>query len=326
MPDAQTERCGYTWPEDFEVGDSSPSHQFCCYRKCLNDNNRCAWHADPEKTEQKEASTLRATTASAQLQEVTQPGELLVKANLSDTELSDTISLSGTQLRCANFSGVTFSSGDLSNTYLKKSNFSDSHLRNADLSNAYCYKADFSDANLRGADGSGAVFKKAYLNDTRIKRIDLSDAEIKESNIKDSYLERAKIVDCTLKGSDLSNATFSRANLTRANLSGADLRGAEFYGAITTDTQIDEDTQFGDHYTDESGNYRPEDYQKARWCNRTIEQLAEKKMPSHRLHERRTSGGNEFNAMRRATKTRHSGGSASLLREQSRDTAIATDE
>jgi Uncharacterized low-complexity proteins len=129
--------------------------------------------------------------------------------------------------------------------------------------------------NLRGADYLDSILSKTSFKDTRTKDASFFRAETKDSKFVESYLEAANFTDCILKKSNLSNAILPRANLTRANLFGANLHGAEFYSAITTDTQIDEDTQFGNHYTDESGDNRPEDYQKARWCNRTIERLAE---------------------------------------------------
>lgn len=98
-----------------------------------------------------------------------------------------------------------------------------------------------------------------------MERIDLSATETTDIDLTEAVLEDAV----------LRNTVLTRANLTRTNLFGTDLREAEFHGAVFTDTQIDEHTQFGEHYTDEKGKYRPEDYHEARWCNRKIEQLAE---------------------------------------------------
>lgn len=89
MTEVPTDRCGYTWPEEYEVG-AHPAHQSCCFRETLPDADRCAWHADPEETDEKTIETLRAARVGADTREQTSPvGELLDGAILSDLELGD---------------------------------------------------------------------------------------------------------------------------------------------------------------------------------------------------------------------------------------------
>lgn len=60
MHKAPTNRCGYSWPDDYEVGDN-PKHQYCYFRKVLPDTDRCAWHADPEDTNQGSFANIQRT-------------------------------------------------------------------------------------------------------------------------------------------------------------------------------------------------------------------------------------------------------------------------
>lgn len=99
MDEVPADRCGYTWPEDFEVGDY-PDHQSCCFRETLSDADRCAWHADPDDTDEKTVQTLRDARVSAEAREETHPvGELLDGAILRGLALGDEFSLDCVALR-----------------------------------------------------------------------------------------------------------------------------------------------------------------------------------------------------------------------------------
>lgn len=125
-------------------------------------------------------------------------------------------------------------------------------------------------AQLSGVDLS----EGPVLSGTRLLDADLSNATLARADLSEADLRVADLTDATLAEADAA-ATLERANLTRTDLFDADLRGAAFYGAVTTDTQLNEQTEFGSHYTAGDQSVGEDDSQQARWCLRRIEQLAE---------------------------------------------------
>lgn len=159
-------------------------------------------------------------------------------ANLSGADLGEK-SLTDVQMRFADLSGVDFEDADLSG----------SDLLAADLSEADLLNADFLDTDLPSANLSGAH---------------LRDAEFSDADFTDSNLRNAQA-----RGANFNAATLERADLSKANLFGANLTEAELYGAILSDIRLDDNTQFGDHYTDQD-----DDSKKATWTFRQIEQIS----------------------------------------------------
>jgi len=129
MSEVPDGKCGYTYPEDHEVGDD-PNHQSCCFRDTVADADRCAWHVASEATKHKTIKELRQVRESPNEQSRNRPvDELLDGAKLSGVEMGDAISLEHVSLRLANFQ--------------------DADLRGADLSEADLPDADLSEADLR---------------------------------------------------------------------------------------------------------------------------------------------------------------------------------
>jgi uncharacterized protein YjbI with pentapeptide repeats len=119
-------------------------------------------------------------------------------------------------------------------------------------------------AGLVDADLSGATLYAADLSGATLYAADLSGANLFQADLTDAILAGAEV-----------GARLELANLTRTDLFGADLRGAAFYGAVTTDTQLNERTTFGNHYTGGDQSVGDDDSQRARWCLRRVEQLAD---------------------------------------------------
>jgi uncharacterized protein YjbI with pentapeptide repeats len=190
----------------------------------------------------------------------------------------------------------------LSGSFFRGANLSHVNLQNSRLDTADFYDADMYNINLSGASLQGVKFQgadlwEANLREANLKRIimvsendqtyttDFTNANLMNANLKEARLHyaklkntrllRANLENSELINADLRNANLERANLTRADLFRADLGGAEFYAAVTTDTQISEDTEFGDHYVSDQNVVPHKESQKARWCARTIEQAAE---------------------------------------------------
>ena len=125
MPDTISDRCGYIWPEDYDIGEQ-PDHQSCCYRPVWRDYNRCVLHA---KTEQpKPVSEINSVLAGTEVRSLNHsifirtdgttetPAELVDGAYVPDTKIGDKISfkycflrevdLTGARLVNANFKGA----------------------------------------------------------------------------------------------------------------------------------------------------------------------------------------------------------------------------
>lgn len=148
MAETPAGKCGYTWPEDHEVGDD-PDHQSCCWRDSLPDTDRCAWHTDPENTDEKNVETLQDARVDPDVREQTSPvGELLDGAILRGFTLDGKVSFRRVNLKQAEFS----------NASLKDADFQATNLRGIDLSDAH-----LPSANLRGAALQGADCRNAHL-------------------------------------------------------------------------------------------------------------------------------------------------------------------
>jgi len=324
MANPPSNRCGYMWPPDHEVG-NYPDNQSCCWRPALSDADRCAWHSDPNKTDKKTIATLQESRPDPAIRDQTNPGaELLGGAVLAGCEIRDSISLFRVLFQGADLSGAYLTDADLQETDLSDANLTDAHLVFADLTNAdligadlsgaylynsdligadligvdlsgaYLTDADLTNADLSGADLSGATLPRTDLSDADLRGADLTEAtlykadlrgaDLTDADLADADLTDADLTDADLTDADLTNASLSntaasanleRANLTRTDLFDAHLRGAEFYAAVTTDTQINEGTEFGDHYVSDQGTISHAESQQARWCARTVEQVAE---------------------------------------------------
>jgi uncharacterized protein YjbI with pentapeptide repeats len=204
MDGKSTNRCGYIWPEDHEVG-SDPNDQSCCWRESIGTVDRCVWHADP-RTITKSVQALQEARAAHNGEE----GSNIQKASGHFTELLDGAKLSGLDLRSqVNFERVALRSADLSDTDLRDATLSGACLQDADLSGTLLRDADLSGATLSGANLSGATLSGADLTGALLRNVDLSDAKF----------VRANLSNAKFPGSDLSNASFRGADLSNARLS-----------------------------------------------------------------------------------------------------------
>ena len=248
------DRCGYTYPEDHEVGDW-PARQSCCWREVApsEDTERCLWHADPDEVTKTVEALREARVPPGQdgqepldLSDRTASVELLDGVNVAGVEFGDAVSftnvslrgadLSGADLREAGLSGADLWGADLSDAFFPDADFSDANLWHADLSGAYLGGADLSDADFRDADLSGADLPSANLSGTNLRDADLSDTE--RAGLSRSGLLRADLSDAVLQDADLSGAHLGHANLSSANVRGADLSSANLSDADLSDANL----------------------------------------------------------------------------------------
>ncbi|WP_157964108.1 pentapeptide repeat-containing protein [Actinocorallia populi] len=171
-------------------------------------------------------------------------------ADLRNADLGNAY-LHGANLYGANLSGANLGDANLRGAYLSKADLhgadlSDADLRSANLSGADLIAADLGGANLRGADLRGANLSGADLIAADLSGADLRGANLGDANLRGAYLSKADLHGANLGGADLRGA-----DLRGANLRGADLRGADLIGANLSVEElraegavVDEDARF----------------------------------------------------------------------------------
>ncbi|MGB9963008.1 pentapeptide repeat-containing protein (plasmid) [Halobacterium sp. MBLA0001] len=246
-------RCGYTWPEDHDI-DHDPDRQSSCYRETTADVDRCIWHADPEKVEEKSIEKLRSARAPPEIRDLNEPvAELLDGALMSNQVLGDGFTFHQTKLRMAKFTEANLQDADFSEADLEgkhihdRTDFSGADLEGADFSDAIISKTAFLDTTLRYSDLSGTHPTKKYhvdflSEDARhlpvtgdFENADLTGADVSEADLPRVNLSAAELTDVNLSGASLLQSTLEGAVLHQTSLKDADLRCADF-----TDASLEE--------------------------------------------------------------------------------------
>jgi len=105
MSNLPPDRCGYTFPEEYSIGEY-PNQQHCCWRETVTGAAKCIWHADPTDVD-KTAQDFRAVLDRTETQQqISLRGAVLDGAKLSGVELGDSVSFANARLRQADFSGA----------------------------------------------------------------------------------------------------------------------------------------------------------------------------------------------------------------------------
>ena len=148
------DRCGFA----MGAGHRSERDPACCWRPTAgDDDDRCIWHVDREKSRDELA---RAAPT---------PGERLDGAVLRDADLSGTEWLAGCVLVDADLSGASLRNAELMGTDLRYATLEGTDARNASFVYANLEEAILSNADVRGASLQQARFYLAVL-DVRIDR------------------------------------------------------------------------------------------------------------------------------------------------------------
>lgn len=263
MTDSPPNRCGYTYPDDFDpTHEPDPAHQSCCYRRAWREFDCCIWHADVESSKKpmEELRTQRETEENRELNggkyervysgptEVeTTPRELLDGSKMSGFKTKDSIDLLQCGLRGANFieadlrgadlTNARFVNTDLTGAVLANTDFTDAVLYCVDLSDTVLSKANLVNADLREATLIDAFLLKANLTNAYLPEADLTEADLSIADLSDAYLEDARLCDATLNG-DLTEAILRNADLTDAILKNADLTEADLRDANLTHANL----------------------------------------------------------------------------------------
>lgn len=239
MSEVPDDRCGYTWPEDFEPEADYRISQNSCCRKPLNDSEYCVWHAHPDDTNQKTIEALEESYVSAvrnnQIRSSPIPAD---GARLGHLDLRNLDSLAGISLREAVLTGSDLQGINLTEANLQGAVLKNTNLKSADLKGIKLQNADLTDAKIYDADLSGAKLQHAVLGEAQLQYSDLTGAKLAEAT-----LVRANLLDSNLKNAKLHDTDLSGANLFRADLTGARLRSttlsnAELRMATLKDTYL----------------------------------------------------------------------------------------
>lgn len=218
----------------------------------------------------------RAEMANTALRQADLTNAYLPHANLTDAGLSDAI-LTDAVLQNVDLTNAILLNADLTDADLPGANLSNSNLERANLTNTYLWKAELTDAYLRNANLTKTILKSADLTGVYLGEANIINTNFRNANLTNAVLQDANLINIVLEEANLTDANFmnvdvtgylERANLTRTNLLKTDLRNTKFYGAITTDTQINNETKFGSHYTSGSN------IEKATWSLSRIEELS----------------------------------------------------
>ena len=126
-------------------------------------------------------------------------------------------SLSGQDLREANFSRCSFAG---------------THFRHSDLSGANLTRANLNQASLSGARLISAVLEEAILDGANLAEADLTRANLSNARLVSAHLTDAKLNSARLTGADLSKANLYQADLSGATIVAAKLRWSNLTSAI----------------------------------------------------------------------------------------------
>ncbi|NDV96455.1 hypothetical protein D0T84_16260 [Dysgonomonas sp. 521] len=133
-----------------------------------------------------------------------------------------------TILRNTDFTNIVFpSETNLSDANLSGANLSGANLSGANLSGAKFSRTILSGANLEGTNCERAFFRRALLQEARLRRANFRGANLDRVNFS-----RADLEEANLEGANLENADLEGANLYEANLKGANLEKTIIKGAI----------------------------------------------------------------------------------------------
>lgn len=149
----------------------------------------------------------------------------------SSSEQTPLPSLARAYLDHANWPGVVMVKAALSEADLSFAN-----LLGASLAKAVAWRTDFHGAVLTRADlhelvGSEANFSRTDMRDVKAVSAELSHAVFRETNLDGATFFRAKLQQADFTGASLVKALLQEAILDGIHIAEADLTGADFSGA-----------------------------------------------------------------------------------------------
>jgi uncharacterized protein YjbI with pentapeptide repeats len=169
-------------------------------------------------------------------------GGMLEGVDLRGARLTEAVlknaSLPGAKLDDADLTGASLPRAEITQATLARSRFDDAHLERASLFDSDLTNATFKSANLRGSNFDRANLRGANLESANLKGAILAGADLTGASLFGAALQAARINGARLEGADLSRATLSGARLYWSRLQGANLSHATIEGADFTGAQL----------------------------------------------------------------------------------------
>ncbi|WP_157971543.1 pentapeptide repeat-containing protein [Halorussus litoreus] len=269
MSDLQSERCKYTWPEDFDGQKYNPTiGQNCCFRRTLPDTNRCPWHADPRNTTHKNIETLSRSRSPDDIRRLNSncserlDGAIVRGMDLAIGQLDNALEVYGPNIDAFSFADCSLRDSDFKSTNLGARNFEDADLFRAEFEGAKFEHSDFTSARMTKANfqesefwytkfdvstGSESDFSDASMNECTFSKGDFSESDFegvafKKADFSEANVSGADFTDASLREADFSHANAELAIFNRANLFDVEFELSRLYGAIFGDSQVNEGT------------------------------------------------------------------------------------
>lgn len=159
---------------------------------------------------------------------------------------ADQLSQSGINLKNANLSGT-----NLQNTIMHDRDYainvdmSGANLSKANLSNSYMLYGKMDGANLQEANLQGANMVYGSMQNAKADKINMTGGNFQALNMDGSSLQQAK-----MNGAIMETASMEKTNLKGANFEGAKIGGARFQGANLEGANVQQALNHGSaHFT-----------------------------------------------------------------------------
>jgi uncharacterized protein YjbI with pentapeptide repeats len=138
-------------------------------------------------------------------------------------------------LRKADFAGVTARKGRFGASALRGSNFA-----NADLTGSKFKSSDLAESNFDGANLTDAVLTTAEIKGSTFRRARLVRTDFSMSGLAEVRFEDAALIEVAFRKTDLKRTIFERCSFTGVDFHYSDLRHLNFDGNSFTGVKFDQ--------------------------------------------------------------------------------------
>jgi uncharacterized protein YjbI with pentapeptide repeats len=137
-------------------------------------------------------------------------------------------------LKGADFAGVSARQGRFGTSALRGSNFS-----SADLTGSKFKSSDLASTNFDGANLTDAILTTAELKGSTFRRTRLVRTDFSMSGLHEVEFADAALTDVAFRKTDLKRTIFARCTFTGVDFTYSDLRGLNFDGESFTGVKFD---------------------------------------------------------------------------------------
>lgn len=154
----------------------------------------------------------------------------------------------GSDLRYANFEGVSLIALDMTASQLECANLNNANLGNTQLSYSTMGGLDLTNLMMDGTILHHAKMRRARLNGSNIDGADLAHADLEKADLekvrgmntsfRSAHLSKTSFYDAELFRADFRNADLSLADLRHARLVESNFEGARLDGAVVDEYSV----------------------------------------------------------------------------------------